>query len=138
MSFFESCYICFSKENLVSCSRCVYHICERCIINEKFSVLKPHLCKHDECAYEYLTEEEKEDQHCYACSKKSTVIEYHCGTCRNLTKMDIKHLKKGILSQVTKTGTFERMAFNIQQKVVYYLIRDIDSDVCSMKSFWHV
>lgn len=135
--FYQHCYVCFETENLIRCHRCVYRICERCILDEKISTVSPSLCRHDDCAYSYLTEEEIKRQNCFVCSKKGVDVRFQCGTCGSPSSIPLSDLE-GTIQKLATQGTFEKKASIIDQKIIYFNIKDIDTGEIITIRFWHV
>lgn len=135
--YYNKCYICFRTNILIKCHRCVYSICEKCVLNEKVSTAIPGLCRHEECIYSYLSSDEANRQNCFVCSMKETTIEFVCGTCGANSSVSINKLENGIKESL-RDGIFEKSSDIINQKLIYYPVTDIDSNEVSLDHFWEI
>lgn len=136
--FYKRCYVCFGEDRLIKCHTCVYHICELCVLDEKISCAAPGLCRHGECAYSYLTPEEEAKQNCFVCSEKQVEIEYTCGTCGCRSSLPITKLEGTIKELATPKGQFEKTSDVINQKLIYYTIKNIDTGEINVDHFWEI
>jgi hypothetical protein len=136
--YYARCYGCFSEDLLIKCDRCVYNICKVCILHDEFSTVVPALCKHDECAYTYLDEKEKSDQHCYACSLKPVSVKYRCRTCNLSSGIDVGELTEAIKLKATQTGVFERVTDIFNHSLVFYTVLDLENGTTKIEKFWQV
>lgn len=135
---YDMCYVCFGNKQLIKCGTCVYRICQHCILSERMYTLKVFLCRHDECAYEYLTDEERENMNCYVCSKRTIEVSYKCGTCGGIMVVTLEMLLDAIIDKIRGDGKFEMKCTNIDHVLIFYTIRDIDCDSLECVYFWEV
>lgn len=136
--YYDMCYGCFSKEDLVPCGRCVYKICKRCILNEKFSEINAPLCRHDECVYDHLNEEDASSMNCFVCSKTAPVLDYKCGTCGLDSNIPVEDVVPAILTAVIKSPCriWEKAIVNINHRLMFFSIHDIDTDTFELIKVW--
>lgn len=135
--FYKNCVICFddSHELLIKCSRCVYSICKRCIV--EMGKVDIRLCKEKECKYDYLNDDE--ESHCYICCKKTTDIVFNCPTCTLIRNYKLNDFENEIVNSVSKNKGLKR--FNSSNEkledyhVVYTTILDLDSGKYELLSF---
>jgi hypothetical protein len=132
MDFYERCYSCFQTKHLVGCNKCVYKICEMCILHDMFSTLVPQLCRHEGCIYDNA------GHVCYVCSLHEPLVEYNCGTCNGCHSVPITSLSRGMNELVNKSGIFEKQPEKINHKMVHYRILNIDTGAVSVGSLWTV
>lgn len=120
----------FSKKDLIPCDRCVYKICKRCILNEKFSEVKASFCRHDECIYDLLDGDEASKFNCFVCKKVPLNLTYVCGTCGLNSKIPVDETISAIKTAVINSPhrIWEKSIEHINHRLLYFSIHDIDND----------
>lgn len=139
MSHYDDiCYGCFSSDNLVSCGRCVYKICKRCIINEKFSYTKISLCRHPECVYDHLDKNEAETYNAFVCDKIPPALAYTCGACGMNTNISVEEVTPAILLAVINSPCriWEKEIREINHRMMFFSIRNMDDDTYELIKVW--
>lgn len=136
--YYDMCYGCFSQDDLVPCGRCVYKICKRCILSEKFSKVKVPLCRHDECVYDHLDKEDATNLNCFVCNKTPPSLVYKCGTCGLDSTILVDDVLPAILAAVIRSPcrTWEKEITNINHKLMFFSIRNIDDDTHELIKVW--
>ena len=133
------CYICWETVDIIRCYQCNYGVCGQCLVkDDRFSTVVPRLCRHPECAYSYLDKEEVDKQNCFVCSKQPVYLEYTCGMCVAHSQINIKSLVGTLKQMALKQGSVQKKADIINQKLVYYTIKDLDTGVIQLKYFWEI
>lgn len=133
------CYICWESEDLVNCYQCKYGVCRTCLVkDDRFSRVVPRLCRHDECAYFYLSDKEKDTQNCFVCSKHPLKLEFKCGMCIANSQVDLDDYKDAVMKIVLKDGLLSKEADIINQILIYYTIKDLDRDSTSLACLWKI
>jgi hypothetical protein len=138
-NFKGNCYICWEDVDLIQCHQCKYGVCGKClVIDDRFSTVVPKLCRHDECAYSYLKQEEIDKQNCFVCSKQPLFLEYRCGMCIVNSEIEMELLMGSLKDLSLRNGNILKEAEIINQTLVYYTIKDLDNGGVELKHFWEI
>lgn len=124
-----SCYVCFSKDKLLDCNRCVYKVCESCIVMGRFVTMKVAFCRHPGCFYDHLSSGENEKRNCFVCRVSTPpCFFWRCQTCQNHLQIDVDRVRETI-----KTITMDspnrcwKRQLEFNNEILYFTILDIDS-----------
>ena len=133
------CYICWETCDVIRCHQCKYGVCERCLVrDDRFSTVVPKLCRHTECAYPYLDKEERDKQNCFVCSKQPVNLEYRCGMCVANSQIDMNIFVETLKLMALERGEVLKTAEIIDQTLVYYTIKDLDTGRVQLLHFWEI
>ena len=137
------CYICWDSDDLIRCYQCNYGVCARCLVkDDRFSTVVPKLCRHDECAYNYMEQDEIDKQNCFVCSRQAIFIEYRCGMCVANSEIAMKSVIDAIeelaLELERDQGFISKEATIVNQKIVFYTLKDLDTGGVELNHFWEI
>tara|TARA_B100000508_G_scaffold86867_1_gene67581 strand:- start:92 stop:478 length:387 start_codon:yes stop_codon:yes gene_type:complete len=106
--------------------------------DDRFSTVVPKLCRHDECAYEYLDKDEIDLQNCFVCSKQPVQLEYRCGMCVANSQINIDKFNDAVIELVLKYGELKKEPKILNQMLIYYTIKDLDTGKVTLEHFWDI
>lgn len=136
----DRCYICWERDDdLVKCYQCRYSVCPSCLVkDDRFSTVVPKLCRHDECAYSYMSKEEADKQNCFVCSHQPIYLEFRCGMCIANSQVDLDDYKDTIISLVAKNKFLIKATQILNQTLIYYTITNLDTGEIQLEHFWEI
>lgn len=124
--FYDMCYVCFSKKELVPCKRCVYNICRHCILDEKMSRARLAVCDHPDCEHER------------PCGKCEIDIVFTCGTCQLRSEIKLTELMDAIRTTTVNSPkrTWTKKVIGIDEQILFFNILDLDTGVFKLEQAW--